>query len=228
MKVAVLLLAAGRGARFGGEIAKQYVSVCGKAVLLHTLDSLAQEPRIAVVQPVIAAGDSMFSDVLGDSTWSFDVLPSVEDGAERSISMQRGLAALPKDIDMVAVHDAARPLVSRAVLQEVLDVAEQYGAAVPGVMVHDTIKRIDANGKVLETPNRSSLRAVQTPQVARRDWFEQALLKEQARLHLHTDDASVLEAAGFAVYVSQGDANNRKITTQDDLLWMTSLLGERP
>ena len=228
MKVAVLLLAAGRGARFGGEIAKQYVSVCGKAVLLHTLDSLAQEPRIAVVQPVIAAGDSMFSDVLGDSTWSFDVLPSVEGGAERSISMQRGLAALPKDIDMVAVHDAARPLVSRAVLQEVLDVAEQYGAAVPGVMVHDTIKRIDANGKVLETPNRSSLRAVQTPQVARRDWFEQALLKEQARLHLHTDDASVLEAAGFAVYVSQGDANNRKITTQDDLLWMTSLLGERP
>jgi len=229
MKIAVLLLAAGSGKRFGGDIAKQYVSVCGKPILLHTLDSLAQEPRIVVVQPVIAAGDGMFADILfdglADSTWGFDVLPPVEGGAERSISMQRGLAALPRDIDMVAVHDAARPLVSKAVLQDVLDVAGQYGAAVPGVMVHDTIKRIDDDGKVLETPSRARLRAVQTPQVARRDWFEQALLKEQSRLHLHTDDASVLEAAGFAVYVSQGDVNNRKITTQDDLLWMTSLLG---
>jgi len=65
---------------------------------------------------------------------------------------------------------------------------------------------------------------VQTPQVARKAWFEQALEKEKERLHLHTDDASVLEAAGFPVYISQGDVNNRKITTQDDLLWMQTLL----
>lgn len=224
MKVAVLLLAAGRGTRFGGDCAKQYVKVCGKEILLHTLQSLSQEPRIAVVQPVIAEGDMMFADIVATHVFSFQLLPAVVGGAERSISMQKGLAALPDDVDMVAVHDAARPLTSRDVLGDVLDMAAQHGAAVPGIAVHDTIKRINEDGKVLETPLRSSLRAVQTPQVARRDWFELALKQEKQRLHLHTDDASVLEAAGFAVYVSRGDVNNRKITTQDDLLWMQALL----
>lgn len=224
MKVAVLLLAAGRGTRFGGDIAKQYVKVCGKEILLHTLHSLSQEPRIAVVQPVIAEGDTMFADIVAGHNFPFCMLPAVVGGSERSISMQKGLAALPDDVDMVAVHDAARPLASKNVLASVLDMAELHGAAVPGIAVHDTIKRINDDGKVLETPLRSSLRAVQTPQVARKDWFELALKKEKQRLHLHTDDASVLEAAGFSVYVSQGDVNNRKITTQDDLLWMQALL----
>ena len=145
-------------------------------------------------------------------------------GAERSISMQRGLAALPDDIDMVAVHDAARALPSQALLKDVLDVAEAHGAAVPGLAVHDTIKRINEHGKVLETPDRSSLMAVQTPQVARRDWFVSALEQEKDRLHLHTDDASVLEAAGFDVYISQGDVNNRKVTTPQDMLWLAEHL----
>lgn len=224
MKVAVLLLAAGRGTRFGGEIAKQYVKVCGKEILLHTLHSLSQEPRIAVVQPVVAEGDVTFSEVVAMHDFPFQLLPAVTGGAERSISMQKGLAALPDDVDMVAVHDAARPLASQSVLEKVLDMAALHGAAVPSIAVHDTIKRINESGKVLETPSRSCLRAVQTPQVARRDWFQQALEKEKQRLHLHTDDASVLEAAGFPVYVSQGDVNNRKITTQDDLLWMQTLL----
>ncbi len=224
MKVAVLLLAAGRGTRFGGEIAKQYVKVCGQEILLHTLHSLSQESRIAVVQPVIAEGDTMFANVVAAHHFPFVLLPAVVGGAERSISMQKGLAALPDDVDMVAVHDAARPLASKEVLKNVLDMAALHGAAVPGVAVHDTMKRINGDGKVLETPSRACLRAVQTPQVARKDWFEQALKQEKLRLHLHTDDASVLEAAGFEVYVSQGDVNNRKITTQDDLLWMQTLL----
>ena len=224
MKVAVLLLAAGRGRRFGGEIAKQYVKVCGKEILLHTLYSLAQEPRIAVVQPVIAKGDDVFAELVAGHDFPFQLLAPVAGGAERSLSMQKGLGALPQDVDMVAVHDAARPLASKSVLKHVLDTAEQYGAAVPGVAVHDTIKRINDDGKVLETPSRACLRAVQTPQVARRDWFEAALQAEHSRLHLHTDDASVLEAAGFDVYISEGDINNRKITTQDDLLWMQGVL----
>ena len=122
------------------------------------------------------------------------------------------------------MHDAARALPSKLLLKDVLDVAEAHGAAVPGLAVHDTIKRINADGKVLETPNRSSLMAVQTPQVARRDWFLSALEQEKERLHLHTDDASVLEAAGFDVYISQGDVNNRKVTTQNDMLWLQNQL----
>ena len=228
MKIAVLLLAAGSGKRFGGDIPKQYVPVCGQPILCHSLKSLAQEPRIAVVQPVIAQADDMYADVVQHCTFpfTFELLEPVEGGSERAISMQRGLAALPDDVDMIAVHDAARPLASKSVLSQVFDAAIAHGAAVPGIAVHDTIKAINADGKVLETPDRTFLRAVQTPQVARRDWFEAALQKEATRLHLHTDDASVLEAAGFEVYVSQGDVNNRKITTQDDLQWMASMLEE--
>ena len=224
MKTGVLLLAAGSGSRFGGDIPKQYVEAGGKAIILHTLAHLAAEPRISVVQPVIADGDEVFARLVANIHFPFALLPPVTGGAERSISMQRGLTALPQDIELVAVHDAARPLPSEALLTDVLNVAERFGAAVPGLAVHDTIKRVDADGKVLETPERHTLRAVQTPQVARRDWFEQALARESERLHLHTDDASLLEAAEFDVHVSRGDSDNRKITTMADLAWLESLL----
>jgi len=227
MNVGVLLLAAGSGRRFGSETPKQYLSVAGRALLLHTLEHLAAEPRIRMVQPVIAEGDVLFKETVHGRSFSFTLLPPVMGGAERSLSMQRGLAALPPEIDMVAVHDAARPLPSAALLKAVLDMAEAHGAAVPGIPVHDTIKRVGAGHRVLETPPRSSLVAVQTPQVARRDWFIEALEREQARLHLHTDDASLLEAAGFPVYVSEGDVMNRKITTQADMAWLAGVLEER-
>lgn len=219
-----MLLAAGSGKRFGSMMPKQYVSVAGKPLLVHALESLAQEPRISVVQSVIAADDGLYADVVEKLSLPFQLLPPVTGGAERSISMQRGLAALPESIDMIGVHDAARPLPSKHLLADVLDIAEKFGAAVPGISVHDTIKRIDADGLVLETPGREMLRAVQTPQVARRDWFVDAIEKERDRLHLHTDDASVLEAAGYPVHVSQGDSLNRKITTPSDMEWLCALL----
>lgn len=225
MKTGVLLLAAGSGRRFGGEIPKQYVEVAGRAILLHTLEHLAAEPRISVVQPVIAENDHRFSKIVAGVCFPFALLPAVTGGAERSISMQRGLASLPPDIELVAVHDAARPLPSKGLLADVLDTAERFGAAVPGVAVHDTIKRIDETGKVVETPGRHTLRAVQTPQVAKRSWFEQAIEKQAHRLHAHTDDASLLEAAGFDVHISRGDARNRKITTVEDLVWLQAQLG---
>jgi 2-C-methyl-D-erythritol 4-phosphate cytidylyltransferase len=224
MRVAILLLAAGRGSRFGSVMPKQYIVVAGKPLLLHTLNSLAREPRIAVVQPVIAEEDVHYAGIIRNCKFPFDLRPPVAGGAERSISMQHGLAALPDDIDMVGVHDAARPLPSKQLLKDVLDVAGKHGAAVPGVAVHDTIKQVDAEGRVLETPDRTMLRAVQTPQVARRDWFVQAIERERQHLHTHTDDASVLEAAGFPVYISQGDAMNRKITTRSDMEWLRSHL----
>ena len=220
MDVGILLLAAGSGSRFGGAVPKQYVQVCGKPLLIYTLEHLALESRITVVQPVIADGDEYFSHAVADLSFPFDLRPPVCGGAARSISMQQGLKALPDHVDMVAVHDAARPLPSAALLADVFDMAEQFGAAVPGVAVTDTIKRIDAAGKVIDTPDRGRLRAVQTPQVARRDWFDKALEKEADRLHLHTDDASLLEAAGFPVHISRGDVMNRKITTSENMIWL--------
>lgn len=198
--------------------------VGGQPLLLHTLASLAQEPRIALVQPVIGPGDTQFEAVVRTASFPFALAAPVTGGAERANSMQLGLAALPEGIDLVAVHDAARPLPSAALLKDVLDVAIRHGAAVPGLPVNDTIKRVDDAGRVVETPDRSRLVAVQTPQVARRAWFEAALQKEAHRLHSHTDDASMLEAAGYPVYISRGEAVNRKITTQEDLAWLQQQL----
>jgi len=232
MDVGVILLAAGSGSRFGGVIPKQYVQVCSKPLIMHTLEYLAVEPRITVVQPVIAEGDEYFARAVAGLCLPFDLRPAVYGGAARSISMQQGLKALPNHVKLVAVHDAARPLPSAALLADVFDAAEQYGAAAPGVAVTDTIKRVDEAGKVTETLERSSLRAVQTPQVARRDWFDQAIARETESLHLYTDDASLLEAAGFPVHISRGDVRNRKITTSEDMIWLQRQLactiGESP
>jgi len=224
MNVGMLVLAAGSGSRFGGDIPKQYVNVAGKPLLVHTLHALAQEPRIQVVQLVLSEGDNRFADAVAGEEFSFRLLSPVTGGPSRSISMLNGMTALPESVDMVAVHDAARPMPTPALLADVLDMAERFGAAIPGIEVADTIKRIDERGRVLETPDRRRLRAVQTPQVARRDWFEEALALEAERLSSHTDDASLLEAAGFPVHISRGDAMNRKVTRPEDMDWLRTML----
>ncbi|HXH64944.1 MAG TPA: 2-C-methyl-D-erythritol 4-phosphate cytidylyltransferase [Mariprofundaceae bacterium] len=226
MQVGVLLLAAGRGNRMGGGVPKQYLSAGGKPLLLLALESLAREPRISVVQPVIAEDDRHYAAMVENARFPYRLLPAVSGGKERADSMRHGLAALPEDVDWVAVHDAARPIPSAALLAAVLDTAAAHGAAVPGLAVHDTIKQVDDQGRVMRTLARSALRAVQTPQVARRAWFEQALGSAQGAAEW-TDDASLLEAAGFPVYVSAGEENNRKITTAEDLAWLRRLMEAR-
>ena len=225
VQVTVLLLAAGSGRRLGAAIPKQYLRVAGRTLIEHCLWSLSREPRIQAVQPVIAADDALFGELMRGRSYSFELLPPVAGGAERAISMARGLAALPPGCEWVAVHVAARPVPPADMLSRLFDAAKQYGAAVPGLMVADTVKEVDAAGRVVGTLDRGRLRAVQTPQVARRAWFAEAVVSGQA-LHVHTDDASLLEAAGFPVFVCEGDAANRKITTQADLEWLLQYLGE--
>jgi 2-C-methyl-D-erythritol 4-phosphate cytidylyltransferase len=227
MKIGVLLLAAGKGDRMGGDVPKQYLLVDGKPLLLLALESLAREPRFSVVQPVIADGDRRYAEAVGQAHFPFCLLPAVSGGRERADSMRNGLAALPADVEWVAVHDAARPIPSPALLARVLDMAVAHGAAVPGLAVHDTIKQVDDHGKVVCTLRRAVLRAVQTPQVARRAWLEQALASSVQGGVEWTDDASLLEAAGFPVYVSIGEENNRKITTPEDLAWLGRLMAGR-
>ncbi len=220
MEIAVLLLAAGCGRRFASELPKQYVCVQGKPLLRHALEHLAAEPRIRWVQPVLAAGDRHYADVVHGLDWPFALLPPVTGGRERSESMQRGLAALPTEAHWVAVHDAARAFPSPRLLAQVFDAALAHGAAVPGMPVHDTIKRVDQARNVIETLPRDALVAVQTPQAARRQWFEQALAQAGTALATFSDDASMLEACGFPVHISEGEAMNRKLTTRDDLAWL--------
>jgi len=227
MRVTVLFLAAGRGRRFGGPVPKQYCCVDGVPLIVIALESLAREPRIHAVQPVVAARDEEFSRCLQGREFPFEILPPVTGGSHREISMARGLSALAPDVEWVAVQDAARPTPSPALLARVMDTAARHGAAVPGIRVHDTIKQVNGEGRVVATLERETLRAVQTPQVARRTWLAQAVREQADRLPSFTDDAALLEAAGFPVFVSEGDANNRKITTPEDLAWLRSYLEAR-
>ncbi|MDQ6951599.1 MAG: 2-C-methyl-D-erythritol 4-phosphate cytidylyltransferase [Mariprofundales bacterium] len=225
LQVGVLLLAAGSGRRLGSAIPKQYLEVAGKPLLLHTLRSLEAEERIRWLQPVIGADDAAyFAAAVAGQVFTFALLPPVVGGSERALSMVAGLRALPDAVEMVAVHDAARPLPSAALLANLLDAAQTHGAAVPGVAVTDTIKEVDDGGMVVRTLARCRLRAVQTPQVARREWLQQAIVGAGGQLSAFTDDLSLLEAAGFPVHVSLGEAMNRKITTIEDFHWLEGIL----
>ena len=115
------------------------------------------------------------------------------------------------------MHDAARPFVTPELIARGLSAARQHGAAVPGVPCADTVKRVDANERALETLPRGDLRAVQTPQVFKRGLLERAYTTQHARLAAFTDDAAVVEAAGAPVHVFAGDYGNMKITTPLDL-----------
>jgi 2-C-methyl-D-erythritol 4-phosphate cytidylyltransferase len=140
----------------------------------------------------------------------------VAGGAERPDSVAAGLAALPADVDIVLVHDAARALTPSSQFAAVAAaVAAGAPAVVPGVPVVDTVKQVDGSGTVVATPPRAALRAIQTPQGFRRDVLERA--HATAGAHPVTDDAELVEALGLPVLVVPGDPRAHKITTPDDL-----------
>ncbi|HUF32012.1 MAG TPA: 2-C-methyl-D-erythritol 4-phosphate cytidylyltransferase [Acidimicrobiales bacterium] len=197
-----IVVAAGRGTRFGG--AKQYEPLGGRRVLDWSLEAArsSAEGVVVVVAPERAGSVEPAADVV------------VAGGATRSESVRRGLAAVPDDATVVVVHDAARPLARPALFATVVEaVVAGADGAVPGVAVTDTIKRIDPTGRVLETPDRASLVAVQTPQA----FAAAALRSAHAGGGEATDDAALVEGAGGRVVVVAGDPDNRKLTDPGDL-----------
>jgi 2-C-methyl-D-erythritol 4-phosphate cytidylyltransferase len=209
-EVWTIVVAAGTGSRFGGTTPKQFLPLGHQRVLDHSLD-LARRASDERVVLVVAA----------DRRDDEQHVSTVSGGVTRSDSVRAGLRAVPASATIVLIHDAARPLVPDAVVRRLLE-AIRNGAdgAVPGIALTDTVKRIDGNGVVLETPDRASLMAVQTPQAFRAHILRQVHnLGGQA-----TDDAGLLEAAGHRVVVVEGDPLGRKVTTDEDLSWLAAHL----
>ncbi|MEE7489605.1 bifunctional 2-C-methyl-D-erythritol 4-phosphate cytidylyltransferase/2-C-methyl-D-erythritol 2,4-cyclodiphosphate synthase [Methylobacterium oryzae] len=226
--VAAVVVAAGRGIRIGGGTPKQYRRVGGQAVLTRTLAALAADDAIARIQPVIAADAAdFFRSCLEELAPAIraKITPPVAGGATRQLSVRAGLEALAAGDapEIVLVHDAARPYVDSALIARAIAAGRDHGAAVPGVPVTDTVKRVvdiaPGIGRVHETPPREHLRAVQTPQAfvfgpllgAHRDAAAQGL-------DGFTDDGALAEWAGLPVVVFAGDIANRKITQPADLI----------
>ena len=226
--VAIVVVAAGRGIRIGGGVPKQYRRVGGQAVLTRTLAALGAHPAVARIQPVIAADAvDFFRECLGelDAGSGGRIAEPVEGGATRQMSVRAGLEALAASgaPETVLVHDAARPFVRPELIDRAIRAGRDHGAAVPGIPVTDTVKRVEeiepGIGRVSETPARESLRAVQTPQAfAFGPLLEAHRAAAGQNLHGFTDDGALAEWAGLPVVVFAGEVENRKITQAADLI----------
>lgn len=227
MRVAALVLAAGRGERMGAAGPKALVSIAGHPLVVHAIEALAACGSIDIVLPVLPA-----TSIDAPASWALSararakLVPAVAGGAERQDSMQAGLAALPSDVALVAVHDAARVLVRPADVALVVAAAARSGAALLAVPVRDTLKRVEA-GRVVATEPRAALWAAQTPQVFRTSLLREALEKARAAGFQGTDDAQLAERLGAVVEIVEGDPGNVKITWPADLAFAEATLRER-
>lgn len=219
----VIVVAAGRGSRAGGGVPKQFRELGGQPMLARTLQALFSATPDLVVTPVIHPDDETLFDAAAaclDGAAQARLRPPAHGGETRQASVRNGLEAIARDAastDIVLIHDGARPFASPALVERAIGFAVRHGAAVPGLPVTDTIKEIAANGRVTGTPERSRLRAVQTPQAFGFDLILAAHRKAAAegRSDL-TDDAAVAAFAGHPVHVFEGETENVKITTPDD------------
>lgn len=221
MSVAALIVAAGRGSRAGEGIPKQYRPLAGQPVLARTLEAFLSHPNVNRVLVVIHPDDEpLYRNCLARLPASLQeaVLPHTLGGETRQDSVRTGLDALADAApEIVLVHDAARPFVSADLIDRAIAAGRRRGAAVPGVAVTDTIKVVDARGDAVATPDRSTLRAVQTPQSFRFEGLREAHHKAAGSgLHGFTDDGALAEWAGLLVHVFEGDPGNIKLTHAAD------------
>ncbi|MSO75699.1 MAG: bifunctional 2-C-methyl-D-erythritol 4-phosphate cytidylyltransferase/2-C-methyl-D-erythritol 2,4-cyclodiphosphate synthase [Alphaproteobacteria bacterium] len=206
-----LIVAAGRGERAGGGLPKQYRAVAGVAVLRRSIVAFAGHPGVGAVRCVIHAGDRALYEAAVEG---LDLLEPTPGGATRQESVRLGLESLallaPR---LVLIHDAARPFVSPAVIDATLAALGETEGAIPGLAVHDTLKRAKA-GRIEATVERAGLWRAQTPQGFRYG----AILAAHRRVagREHSDDAAVAEAAGMAVRIVAGSEDNVKLTTSED------------
>jgi 2-C-methyl-D-erythritol 4-phosphate cytidylyltransferase/2-C-methyl-D-erythritol 2,4-cyclodiphosphate synthase len=217
-----VIVAAGRGTRFGGSLPKQYLPLGSGKVLRHAAAAFASHPRIAGVQVVIRDEDRALYD---QTVAGLNVLSPVNGGPERQDSVRLGLEALaPREPDRVLIHDGARPFPDAALIGRVIDALDAAPGAIPALPVGDTIKRV-FEGRVVETVDRAALWRAQTPQGFH---FPAILAAHRAMAgRVLTDDAAVAEASGIEVAIVPGSEGNMKVTTASDLAAAERLLASR-
>ncbi|WP_353951275.1 2-C-methyl-D-erythritol 4-phosphate cytidylyltransferase [Knoellia sp. S7-12] len=222
MNVGVILVAAGLGTRLGATQPKAFVRVAGITLIEHAVTRAFEAADISQIVIVAPASHLREAGALVSALPRAADITVIAGGAERTHSVSVGLAALREDVDVVLVHDAARCLAPGSLFDRLVAVVRAgHDAVVPGLAVTDTIKQVDAQGRVVATPDRSSLRAVQTPQAFRRTVLAQA----HASGVEATDDAALVERLGSTVTVVEGDDLAFKVTTAADLERVRRILG---
>ena len=213
--VGVIIVAAGSGSRVGGNELKQFRWVGGKPMLLHSVQMFHRRRDVAMVVCVLPKA------FVGDPPpWLFqcdiDRLLISVGGRERTESVANGLEDLPDEVNVVLVHDAARPFVSEGMIDRVVAEARAGRGAVAALPVVDTLKEVDESGHVIRTVERAKLWRAQTPQGFPRDLIERAHIQARAERVSTTDDAALFERLGLPVVVVRGSERAMKITDEDD------------
>ena len=213
----VVIVAAGTGSRMNMGINKQFIKLEGKEIIAYTIEKFYNNSNIEDIVVVVKEDESEFFKKEILDKYNFKNVKIAYGGKERQDSVYNGLKSLDEKCKVVLIHDGARPFVSDKIIDNCIEEVKEHKAIVVGVPVKDTIKVIDSDKNIVNTPNRSALWAVQTPQTfdynilidAYKDAFESGFYG--------TDDAMLVERIGYKVKMVEGSYNNIKITTQEDL-----------
>jgi len=222
-RVGVAVPAAGSGERMGG-VRKAFLELAGEPLLAHALRPFLADPRVVRVAVALPEHDAS-----APPAWLGALMPRVvvvQGGRTRTQSVRAALGALPPDLDVIAVHDAARPLVTPEIVARCIDVALGGAGAVAGCPAVDTVKRVDDSGTVVETPDRARLWLAQTPQVFPADSLRRAYADPGVE---GTDDSALVERADHGVAVTMVDAGptNLKVTRPEDVVVAEAILSSR-
>lgn len=227
-QVAVIIPAAGKSSRFGGNEKKPFVSLDGRPIWQRSAELFWSRDDVGKVYLVIAPEDREDFRTRFGHLIAFANIQIVDGGAERFDSVANAMALVPDSVSLIAVHDAVRPLATANLIDVVFAAAKTFGAVMPAVPVADTLKRVDpVTHHITETVSRTDIWQAQTPQVFRRDWLVEAYMKRRALSTPITDDAQLIAAIGHPVSVVRGTATNFKITTKDDMELAEALLKAR-
>jgi 2-C-methyl-D-erythritol 4-phosphate cytidylyltransferase len=219
MKKYAIIVAGGTGSRMQGEVPKQFMLLCGKAVIFYSIEAFIKyDPVIQIILVIHPDYIELWEKLVTEFNISSPYQLAIG-GKTRFDSVKNGLKLIDSE-GFVAIHDAARPVIDQDFLHQIFSVAEQTGSAVPGIALDDTIRRID--GDTSHQLDRTFLRAIQTPQIFRVSELQRAY--EQLYQPIFTDDASVMQSAGFAVQLADGRPGNIKITHYQDIALAEALL----
>lgn len=222
-----IIVAAGSSTRMGKPISKQLIKLKGREVIVHTLKSFEASASIDEIILVCREQDIEIIKDLAKLNGITKPLKLTKGGATRQESVKNGVMLVSDNAKYIAIHDGARPLISPADIDKVVNNATKYKSSALGVPVKDTIKVIDENGIITATPNRSNLIAIYTPQVFNLELYKNAMDKAKLDGKDYTDDCQLVEALGESVYVTIGSPTNIKLTTPEDIIIAESFLKEQ-
>lgn len=221
--VSAIILAGGKGKRMGSKVSKQYIQLKGKPILYYTLTKFINSHYIDKIILVLPKDEIEYCKENVLDKYSLKINKIVEGGKERQDSVYNALKEVD-DSEIILIHDGARPFTKNSIIEDGIKYARRYGAAAPGVTPKDTIKIIDENGFSKFTPVRNTLVAIQTPQVFKAEIIKECHKRIKEEGISVTDDTMVVERYNNKVYLYEGDYENIKVTTPEDLILAEKLI----